>query len=109
MQYKFTVSEIRQGASGGSTVVKYLAELVTFSGDGRVTVRVLNTIPVTATACLLEAACEFVRLGAQDVLREYQLDGELILSDVLIHDVDCHPLRFRSATAAAIRELLVSQ
>lgn len=109
MQYKFTVSDIRQCASGDSTVIKYLAELTTFSGDGNVTVRVLSTIPVTAAAYLLEAACEFVRLGAQDVLREYQLDGELILSDVLIHDVDCIPLRFRSATAAAIRELLVSQ
>lgn len=86
--------------------MKYSAELSTQPGKGIVTIHVNSTLPVRAEEQLLQAALNYIQLGASDVLVEKQLDGVLTLTDLVIHDVDCNPRRFRAATSDAIRRLL---
>ena len=57
---EYQVSDVRQTASGGSYVVKYLAEVDTAPGDGIATVEVISTLPEDADPALLRDTVEFI-------------------------------------------------
>lgn len=105
MKYLFHVRDMCLTASGGSYIVKYSAELVISSGLGDVTIDVVNTIPDVADEELTSSSLEQIRLGVAEVLEEQQLHGTLTLKDLVIHDVDCQPHKFRKPTNDAVREL----
>jgi len=105
MKHRFDVRDMCQTASGGSYIVKYSAVLLTSPGTGEVTVDVINTLPETVCDELLKQSLDEIRLGASEVLCEQQLNGMLTLEDLVIHDVDCKPYKFRGATSGAIRAI----
>ena len=105
MIHRFNVRDMCQTASGGSYVVKYSAELTTSPGAGEVDITVVSTIPDLVNDELMNLSVEQIRLGIAEVLDEQRLDGTLVLSDLVIHDVDCKPYRFRRPTVKAVREL----
>ena len=105
MTHKFKVRDMCQSASGVSHIVKFSGQLLVQPGTGIVTLHVLNTVPEVVSDQLLNQSLEYIRLGAADVLTEQQLDGVLTLLDLVIHDVDCRPFKFRDATSRAIRGL----
>lgn len=105
MKHRFDVRDMCLSASGGSYIVKYSAELLTSPGTGELTVNVANTIPDIADDELMKLSVAQIRLGASEVLEEQQLNGLLTLQDLVIHDVDCKPYKFRRPTSDAIRRL----
>ena len=105
MKHSFDVRDMCLTASGGSYIVKYSAELLIAPGSGEVTIEVINTIPDIVNEELMNLSLEQIRVGASEVLSEQQLNGTLALKDLVIHDVDCKPHKFRRPTADAMREL----
>lgn len=105
MKHRFDVRDMCQAASGGSYVVKYSAELSTTPGTGKVTINVANTIPDLVDDELTNLSVDEIRVGVAEVLEEQRLDGTLTLSDLVIHDVDCKPYKFRRPTVDALRGL----
>ena len=105
MKHRFDVHDMCLTASGGSYVVKYTVELLTSPGAGEVTIDVSNTIPDTVDDKMMKLSVDQIRLGAAEVLVEQQLNGVLTLIDLVIHDVDCNPDKFRTATINALRGL----
>jgi hypothetical protein len=105
MKHRFDVRDMCLTASGGSYIVKYSAELLTSPGAGEVSVNVVNTIPDTVDDELMKLSVDQIRLGVSEVLEEQQLNGVLTLKDLVIHDVDCKPHKFRRPTSDAIRGL----
>jgi hypothetical protein len=96
---QFRVSEVRQRASGGSTVVKYFAEVDFAPGEGTAIVSVESTIPDDADAELLRQTVDAIRRGAESALRPLGLNAKIGLRELFIHDVDCSPDRFEKVTA----------
>ncbi len=105
MDYTFKVCDTCLTASGGSYIVKYSAELTTSPGTGKVEITVANTIPDVVDEELMKQSVEQVCLGVAEVLKEHRLNGALTLIDLVIHDVDCKPYRFRRPTVDALRGL----
>ena len=105
MRHQFDVSDMCLTASGGSYIVKYSAELSTSSGTGQIVINVANTIPDVVDDELMNLSVEQIQLGVSEVLEEQRLDGTLTLSDLVIHDIDCKPCKFRRPTVDAVRGL----
>ena len=105
MKHQFDVRDMCQTASGGSYVVKYSAESSTSSGMGEVTINVANTIPDLVDHELMNLSVDQIRIGVAEVLRDQGLNGTLTLRDLVIHDVDCKPHKFRRPTVDAVRRL----
>lgn len=105
MKHRFDVRDMCLTASGGSYIVKYSAELSTFPGSGELAINVANTIPDLVDDQLMKLSVEQIHLGVAEVLEEQRLDGTLTLSDLVIHDVDCKPYKFRQPTIEAVRGL----
>jgi hypothetical protein len=103
---EFRVSDVCQTASGGSYVVRYHAEVETAPGDGAAVVEVVSTIPEDADAEALGHVIEYIRRGAELVLRPLGLRARLKLHRLVIHDVDCNPRRFEGATAKGLASAL---
>lgn len=92
------VNQVCQTASGGSYVAKYRAAVELSIGDGVTEIRVINTIPVKADDNLLNATIEQIRMGAETVLRRRGYHARIVISDLVIHDVDCDPFQYRGFT-----------
>jgi hypothetical protein len=92
------VNHVCQAASGGSYVAKYRAAVELSIGDGVTEIRVINTIRFDADANLLNATVEQIRIGAETVLRRRGYHARIVLSDLVIHDVDCNPFQYRRFT-----------
>jgi hypothetical protein len=60
----FFVLDVRQGASGGSYVVSYRAEVEAAPGDASAVVEVVSTIPEDAHPVSLSHTIEYIRLEA---------------------------------------------
>lgn len=103
---EFRVSRVKQGASGGSSVVKYSAEVEVRPGTGRVEIELVSTFPDDPDHESLSHTIEFIRRGAVSVLQPRGLDGVLRLHPLVIHDVDCRPNLFEIATAEELTRLL---
>jgi hypothetical protein len=103
---EFRVSDVRQTASGGSYVVRYHAEVEAAPGDGSAIIEVVSTIPEDADPELLSHTIEYIRRGAESVLRPLGLWACLKLHRLVIHDVDCNPRRFEGATAEGLASAL---
>jgi hypothetical protein len=103
---EFRVSDVCQTASGGSYVVKYHAEVEAAPDAGPVVVEVISTVPEDADPELLRQTVEYIRRGAESVLRPRGLGARLKLHRLVIHDVDCKPPRFERATAEGLASAL---
>jgi hypothetical protein len=103
---EFCVRDVRQGASGGSYVVSYRAEVEAAPGDGPAVVEVVSTIPEDADPVLLDHTIECIRRGAESVLRPLGLGARIRLYRLAIHDVVCNPRKYESATAEALTSAL---
>jgi hypothetical protein len=102
---RIKVSENRQSASSGSTVVKYLADVEFFEGHGVVDVRVHSTVPEDADPVLTKAATAAIRRGIQNVVRSHRQDARIVLHELFIHSVDCNPSRYEKVTAETFAAL----
>ncbi len=105
MKHRFDVRDVCLTGSSGSYIVKYSAELETSPGIGDAIIEVLNTIPDIVDEKLMNLSLEQIRIGVEEALGEQRLDWKLTLNDLVIHDVDCNPYKFRRPTTDAIREL----
>jgi hypothetical protein len=86
----YCVPDVRQGASGGSDVVSDRAEVEAAPGDGPAVVEVVSTRPEDADPVLLDHTIEWIRRGAESVLRPLGLGARIRLYRLAIHDVDCN-------------------
>jgi hypothetical protein len=103
---EFCARDVRQGASGGSYVVSYRAEVEAAPGDGSAVVEVVCTTPEDADPVLLDHTIEYIQRGAETVLRPLGLWARLRLYRLAIHHVDCNPRKYESATAEGLASAL---
>ena len=105
----FSVSDVCQSSSGGSYVVKYLAEVEIFPGNGTAMIQVESTIPDAADSEVVGRVVDYIRRGAESVLRPRRLRAVMKLHHLVIHPVDCHPPRFQDATSRGLARALADE
>jgi len=104
----FKVCEIRQGASGGSSVVGYTADVELSDDPNTIEIFVLSTIPSNADAGFIEHAVEHTRQGFAEALKPLKRGATVRLTDLLLHDVDYKPHRQRACSASHLAAALGS-
>jgi hypothetical protein len=105
---EFRVSDVCRGMGGGRYIAQYHAEVDAAPGDGSAVVEVISTIPQDADPELLGHTVEYIRRGAESVLRPLGLGARLKLHRLAIRDVDCYPPRFERATANGLTAALAA-
>jgi hypothetical protein len=103
---KLRINEKSQAASGGSFVAKFHAMLTISPGAGATQICVANTIPKDPDPNLLKLTLDHIARGIDSVLHPRDQSAIMTIHDLVIHDVDCRPTRYESATAKELERLL---
>lgn len=103
---EFNVADECLTASGGSFRVNYQCQVKVEPGDGEVEIVVASTLPENPSPELLRGSIEYIRRGAEEVLRTRGLRAVLRIQNLLIHDVDCWPPRYAKPTAEGLKQCL---
>ena len=99
---RIVVDDVCQSASGGSYVVKFQAEVKLCHLNHDIQVRVASTVPVNASLDLLEVAIDSIYEGFSVSLTPRNLGAQVIISNLVIHDIDFKPNRFKKSTVDAL-------
>lgn len=99
------VHEVRQHASGGSSVVIYDAQ-VTLTEQVEVTVQIGEVVPEDTGSELVEAAQQAIRRGVEHVLRPRAQGALVSVHRLVVNPIDFKPSRFTLVTALELQRLL---
>ena len=103
--HQLNIREVRQGASGGSTVVSFSAELELLDTSEPIAVEILSVVPADALVEIAESARNAILSGARRALESRGKSAVIKVRGFLYHDVDYNPARVALCTARAIEEL----
>ncbi|MEK6234156.1 MAG: hypothetical protein N2C14_05565 [Planctomycetales bacterium] len=101
---ELNVRDVRQGASGGSYLVKYRAKFE-ITADPGVEVTIGSIHPMSE-ASYASSAAEAIRMGFEEVLTPRNQGASVTVYDLSLHPVDFVPTKFMEVTANFLRELL---
>jgi hypothetical protein len=101
------VHQVAQGASGGSHVTVYEAEVELTPGG--VVVEIAGVHPCDAEPRDVEAARDAIRSGAEEALRLIGSGAIIRVRRVVIHIVDFKPRQFERHTAEELHRLLAEE
>ena len=102
---QLAVNQSAFGASGGSYLVRYRAEISINASSG-VTVVVASTYPNDPTPEEVASATDAIREGIERVLAPRNLGASVTVHDLTIHPVDFNPRKFADWTAVHLERLL---
>ncbi len=106
MEVKLQVNDVCLSASGGSYIARYHATLAITDGAGETMIEVASTVPKDPDPTLLQATIEHIASGVDSVLQPRNQSAVMTIRDLVIHDVDCKPPRYKSATVSELTRLL---
>src|SRR5690606_10958276 len=98
--------ENRQGASGGSSLVWYLADVETIPGGREVRVEAIDAATSGCDSELLAQSIHHIQLGSESVFLSNGMGAKILIREILIHPTDCKPRRFEIVTAHQLAEAL---
>ena len=101
---QINVRVVRQ-SSGPGYVVKYCADFDT-NDSANVNVTISNTIPIDADPELVAMAQASIANGFSSILADRGLGADVVVRDLVIHDVDFSEFAFKRFTMESLRELL---
>ena len=99
---QINVRVVRQ-SSGPGYVVKYCAD---FDTNDSANVTISNTIPTDADPELIAMAQASIANGFSSILADRGLGADVVVRDLVIHDVDFSEFAFKRFTMKSLRELL---
>jgi len=101
---QINVRVVRQ-SSGPGYVVKYCADFDT-NDSAAVNVTISNTIPPEADPTLIAMAHKSIAAGFSSILADRGMGADVVVRDLVIHDVDFSEFAFKRFTMESLRECL---